>query len=344
MYYHIVFGLMLSFYLTVNSQVINLHGNVRDQTGTPIPGATVILPHHELKDTTNTDGSFALTKSTATSLPVSKTITHTISINKGFLEFHLIHSSAIQIAVYSAQGRLLKKEFIKNAKTGLYRFNIADNCSADNLLIIHSSIGSHEMTFTYLPLQNATYAVTSIYNGVGSTIGKKNGAASFIDTLIITASGYISDAVALTSYDTTIDVTLNANSCILGNWRLERATCTTEGKDSCRVELQSCPSFYSFSDTHLTKYGSSMEVMCTIDGCDTTIYCYDTLTYEFHKVNESIYECWGDTIRISFKNDTLVFIREMLNGSPQGTKTYFFVRESQPVPYCSRECVESPFK
>lgn len=79
--------------------------------------------------------------------------------------------------------------------------------------------------------------------------------------------------------------------------------------------------------------------MCTRTSCDTTVHCYDTLKKDFPKVNDTTYQCWGDDIIIGFKNDTLVFKRIMMNMDPAGTKTYYFVREVQPVPYCSRECV-----
>jgi hypothetical protein len=129
----------------------------------------------------------------------------------------------------------------------------------------------------------------------------------------------------------------------LGNWKLVKATCTLEGQDSCHVGLQLCPSFYSFSTNAIKKYETSYGVTCTQTGCDTTIYCYDSLFYNYSKINDTIIKAWGDSIILKVINDTLSFKRIMTNSYPKGTITFYFIKENQPIPYCSNQCSKNPF-
>ena len=130
------------------------------------------------------------------------------------------------------------------------------------------------------------------------------------------------------------------NVKILGNWKLVRATCTSEENDTCWVGLQLCPSFYSFQTNQIKIYESSYGVLNTSQGSDTTIYCYDSLRYSFYQINDTLYRDGGDDIIITFKNDTLVFKRIMKNVEPKGSTTYYFTRELQAIPYCDKGCTK----
>jgi hypothetical protein len=342
MYCRIMFSILIVYGLTVNAQTINLHGKVTDRAGTAIPNAIVALKYQGIMDTTGTEGTFSISGITAIKLPSLPLEKRAISFKNGVLEFHLTHTSAVKVEIFNAKGSLLKKVILQDATAGVYRLKIMEHYNAANLLIIHASIGSREMSFTSLPFITSKNKVNSPDENsisVGSKLAK---IAVVTDTLKISAPGYKSKTVVIFSYDTVVNITLDTNSKIMGNWRLERATCTIEGRDSCRVGLQICPSFYCFSDNRLTKYESSYEVRCTAaGGCDTTIKCYDTLHYEFQTVNDTTYQCWGDSINITFKSDTLVFKRLSRDLSPGGTNTYYFVKETQPVPYCSRGCTKN---
>jgi hypothetical protein len=95
----------------------------------------------------------------------------------------------------------------------------------------------------------------------------------------------------------------------------------------------------------VTKYESSYSVTVTIDdpSGDTTVYCYDSLRYDFSPINDTTYLWGADNIIITFTLDTLVFKRVVTGGGHPGTTTYYFAKESRPVPYCSRGCVPRNF-
>jgi poly(3-hydroxybutyrate) depolymerase len=90
--------------------------------------------------------------------------------------------------------------------------NIAENSLAANVLIIHASIGRQVMTFRDLPLHNGKHAVNS--SGVGDMpvdgrLAKIAAIAADADSLTTTADGYMAKTVTISSYDTTVNITLD---------------------------------------------------------------------------------------------------------------------------------------
>ena len=75
--------------LIANAQTINVRGKVTNQAGKPIASAVVTLVKQGLKDTTGTDGAYAITKNNAAVLPLLTPETEDISMSKGMLEFSL---------------------------------------------------------------------------------------------------------------------------------------------------------------------------------------------------------------------------------------------------------------
>jgi hypothetical protein len=346
MHRHILFCLFIFIGLSVNAQTIYLHGNVTNQAGKPIANATVTIMRLGLTYTTDEVGAYSFSCNTAikkvSALPSE---TERIAMNRGVLEIGLSHPSLVYVDIFNAKGILLEKKTSSNAGTGVYRLDISKIRRGSNVLFIRASAGNRRATFLYLPSDKGNSIANS---GIGNNLpvgGKTAKMAVAIDTLKATAPGYFTNTKVISSYEERVDISLDTISKIQGNWRLERAICASQYRDSCSVGLQPCPSFYCFSGNRLTIYETSYSVTVTIDNpnCDTTIYCYDTLKYDFFSLDDTTYRCWGDTIKIGLKNDTLAFKRETTQWKPGSSTTYFFVKETQPVPYCSRGCIKGPW-
>jgi len=214
MFKHVLLCLFLVIGLTVNAQTINVRGKVSNQAGKPIANAIVTLVRQGLKDTTGTDGAYAISKITAVELPYLPPETEQISLNSGVLELRLTHSSAVKVEIFNAKGNLLKKELLQNALAGDYRLDITKSCGATNLLIIRTSIGSQEMTFRYLPFNNGTYAVNPAVASsiqIGEELAK---IAAINDTLKTTATGYSTNVVAISSYDKEVNIALDTSGAV----------------------------------------------------------------------------------------------------------------------------------
>ncbi len=212
---YIAFCLIMLIGFTVNAQTtINLHGTVSNQAGNPIANAIVTLLKQGLKDTTGADGVYKITNSNVSVLPLLMPQNRTILLNGDFLEFSLPHHSSVKVEIFDVKGNLLEKEMLQNALTGFYRFTISKNSRTSKLLIIKASIGQDEATFRCLPLHNGKYMVNQSY--VKSTPVEENRLMKITavnDTLKVTAAGFQTKTVAITSYDNPQqNITLDSSS------------------------------------------------------------------------------------------------------------------------------------
>jgi poly(3-hydroxybutyrate) depolymerase len=216
--------------LTVNAQTsISLSGKVTNKSGTAISNAIVTLVGQGLKDTTGSDGAYTITKSNVSVLQPLVPQTEEIWLSNGFLEFSLTNPSPIKIAIFDVKGNLLKKEVSKNASTGFYRFNIAENSRATNLLVIKASIGQRQMTFRYMPLSSGKYAVNSSGQYATTSTPASSGlaqVAAISDTLKVTATGFTAKVTAITSYSQTVNITLDSSNSVSSSDTGRSAGCT----------------------------------------------------------------------------------------------------------------------
>jgi poly(3-hydroxybutyrate) depolymerase len=197
----IVFCLAGLIGLTANAQTINLQGIVSNATGQPIANAIVTLVRQGMKDTTGADGKFTLSQTVAIHLPAIVPQTEDISINNGIVQFTLTNSSPVKIEIFNVQGDLLKREAVNSAAAGAYRFDIAKNCRVSNLLIIKAAIGNREVSFRYMALDKGNHSLTQSGAAPSSNGNRLAQMAAVLDTIKVTATGYNSKLVAITSYD-----------------------------------------------------------------------------------------------------------------------------------------------
>lgn len=207
----IVFNVAAFIWLAVNFQTANagISGKISNQTGKPVANAIVSLKVQGIKDTTGSDGLYSLSTTSIKSLPLLKPQSTNISLSGNFLEFSLLNPSQVKVEIFDVKGSLLRKELLQNAQAGFYRFNITEDSHTSNLLVIHASIGQHEMTFRYIPLNNGKLKVTStVENSIPAT-SKLAKITAIIDSIKVSAANYLAKSLAVTSYDTTINVTLD---------------------------------------------------------------------------------------------------------------------------------------
>ena len=212
MYQRMLLCFIVLIAVTVKAQTINVRGTVSTVAGKPVPNAIVSLVRQGLKDTTRTDGKYSISKSTAVKLPYLPPETDQMSLNRGVLMLRVTHPSAVNVEIFNAKGNLLKKEWLPDALAGDYRLDIANNYRATNMLVIHASIGSHAMTFRYLPFNNGAFAVnpsSESSNPIGGNLAK---IAAVNDTLKTTATGYMANAAPISAYDTIVNVTLDSGA------------------------------------------------------------------------------------------------------------------------------------
>jgi len=206
------FCLFILIGLAVNAQTtINLKGSVSDKDGKPIANAIVTLVKQRIKDTTSTDGTYEITGTAVAALPLLLPRNRMIFIDKGFLEFSLPEPSPIAITIFDVNGNLLKKEFSRNNSTGFFRFNLNDAIRVTKLVVIQAAIGQDKVTFRYLSMPDGKYAVDHVSGNITSS--RANRVAKMLvvdDTLKTTAGGFKDNMKAITSYEGTVNITLES--------------------------------------------------------------------------------------------------------------------------------------
>jgi poly(3-hydroxybutyrate) depolymerase len=194
----------------LNAQIINVSGKVTNQTGKPMSNAIVTLVQRGLKDTTGTDGSFLITGPNVGVLKPLLPKHENIAMNNGVLELTLRENSLVKVEIFNVKGDILKKVVLSNISAGIYHLNIADQNSAANLLIIKASIGSNAMTFRYNPFLKGRSVVNSSAENFSQADGVLEKMTANIDSIRITANGYMTKVVVLTSYNAVINIVLDS--------------------------------------------------------------------------------------------------------------------------------------
>jgi predicted esterase len=201
MYKQTAFWLAVLIGCTVAAQTINLGGTVATGTGQPVANAVVTLVRQAMKDTTGADGKYLFSKATATTVPAIVPQTEAIAINNGVVLFTLSMQAPVKIEVFDVKGDLLKKELLTNAAPGAYRFAIAGNYRATNLVVVKATIGKREVTFPYVTLDNGSCSVNRSGAYTSPADGGAAKMAAVLDTLTVTATGFQTKTVPVISYE-----------------------------------------------------------------------------------------------------------------------------------------------
>lgn len=201
--------------LTVSAQTINVRGKVLSKTGNPVASAIVTLVEQGLKDTTSADGSYAITKNDVAVLPLLVPQNKFMVLKGDILEFSLPEPSPVKVEIFDVKGKLLKR-VSQDAYVGFYRFNVAEYAPAYKVFIMRISIGQNQYSFNYLPSHYGKYVVSATDKNSAPFEGNRLTKVMAVnDTLKVTAAGYVSQSVPLTSYDKELTITLESSGSVV---------------------------------------------------------------------------------------------------------------------------------
>jgi poly(3-hydroxybutyrate) depolymerase len=271
----IVFCITILVGLALGAQsTINLHGTVSNQAGKAVANAIVTLVGQGLRDTTGADGAYTITKGNVSVLPLLIPHNRTMFVNGNFLEFSLPYPASVKVDIFDAQGTLLKREALSNAATGFYHLKLSDNTRAAKLLIIKASIDQDEMMFRCLPLHNGQYVADQLNKkGEPAMENRLAKITAITDTLKITAAGFQTKTVAITSYENQLqNISLDSSGsknapgpsigCGKSFSTLKSGTYTIKSSGTNRTYIIKIPSNYDKNNPYRLIFG--MHCM----GCD----------------------------------------------------------------------------
>ncbi|HMA65040.1 MAG TPA: hypothetical protein VKO63_07580, partial [Chitinispirillaceae bacterium] len=186
--------------LSVSAQTINLQGTVSNSSGKPISKAVVSLVTQKMKDTTSTDGKYSFVSTSVINPSFSLPQSNNISLKNNVLHFSLNTQSPLKVEIFDLKGNLLLQEVNSNATAGMYQFDISKISQTTKVMVIKAAIGSSEVSFRYMALKGGQYTLTPV-NSTSSGSGSSylTALAAAVDTISVTATGYQTKSVAITS-------------------------------------------------------------------------------------------------------------------------------------------------
>jgi poly(3-hydroxybutyrate) depolymerase len=208
---HAVYGLSALMISTAFSQTLNVRGKVTDASSKAIAGAKVELLRAKKSATTEADGAYVLSGSLALAGRFAGASAE-IRLDHGILGLSLARPARIRIGIFDARGNLLDRIAVDKASAGSYRFDLAARVRPDNLLIVKATVGEETKAFPYFALAEGAGlpgAQAGFQAPAGTVLAK---VSAIVDTLQVTASGYAPKKVQISSYDSTVNVTLEASA------------------------------------------------------------------------------------------------------------------------------------
>lgn len=200
-----ILGLCSAAVATIDAATVNITGTVANSTGRPIAGATVSLVGQNLKATTSADGKYQVAGTSGFgrgSVPGSRSV----SLVDGLLEYDVPTQATLGLEVRDAAGVLLRRERHEAADPGIYRWDLSGIAKSSRLLFVQASIGGEVFAFRFASMGGG--------RGMGPRTSAFGGsparAAAVVDTLKVEKAGYVTAKVAISSYEQTMNFTLDS--------------------------------------------------------------------------------------------------------------------------------------
>jgi len=211
------------------AQTINLRGKVTTSGGQAISGAIVTLVGQNLKDTTDANGAYAITK-TASAVTPGSGLRENIVFNRGMMEIQLAAAAPVKIEIFDLSANLLKQQSFSQVPAGEFRWNMNEGLGAKNMVVVRTTIGGRVSTFQYSPLLSGRYTVkASAEPSFPSQSLGRSAAVAALASLEFKATGYNTKTVDVNTYDSTVNVSLGSTDRWggLGNAPIKSSGCGT---------------------------------------------------------------------------------------------------------------------
>lgn len=195
----------------VSAETISLSGKVSNQSGKAIAGAIVTLSSRKLADTTDVAGAYSLSGSTATANPSAVVPgSEKISFANGIVAFSLTQPALVGIEIFDIKGNMLERAFDRTASAGDYRFDMTSRPFATNVMLVRVTVGRSSSVFRYAPMENGKRTLAAAVTAGSSGSEGLFKSLAVVDSVKVTASGYKSKTAAISSYQGTVNISLDS--------------------------------------------------------------------------------------------------------------------------------------
>jgi|WetSurMetagenome_2_1015567.scaffolds.fasta_scaffold00272_12 hypothetical protein len=197
---------------SASAQSINLTGIVKDSaTQQGIGGAKVKLAVHKDSAVTDASGAYTITGSAVRFFSGAQTeFLRTPMFARHALRFGIVSASErVKIDVYDVSGRRVAGLLDRDVEQGDYQINPYLSNLASNIYFVKIQIGSQSSMFT-MPLAGKLAAAAGgvLRKAGGSSDAALAKSAAALDTLVVTANGYKTASLPISSYTGTNNLLL----------------------------------------------------------------------------------------------------------------------------------------
>lgn len=202
--------LILSAVFFLQAQTINIRGSVTNALGDAVPNAVVILESKDMSDTTGLDGQYTLFHEATPARNVKiSAASEIITIKNNILKIRLPESESIKLEFFDMRGNKVGERVERPATTGICRIDLNGHVFAASLLLVRVSVGEDSFRFRYLPVNGEMYNVgtSGVLSESGIKLLAKTNAVD--DSLRVSALGYRTKTVPISSYEALVDITLD---------------------------------------------------------------------------------------------------------------------------------------
>lgn len=204
-------GFTIGMVTAAYAQSVNVRGTVTDAADKPVANAIVELLIAKQKDTTGADGMYSLNAPSIALRHAPVLSSEPMSLERGILELSVARPSPVRIEIFDVKGNILDRMVLEEVSAGRYRLNLAGRVHSEKLLIVKASVGRATKSFPYFAKAEAgkTGGSLEFSAAAGGRLAK---VSADVDTLQVTAAGYAAMKVPVSSYDATLDVSMDASS------------------------------------------------------------------------------------------------------------------------------------
>jgi hypothetical protein len=192
----------------LSAQDISISGKVTDKDGKPLSGVIVKLMAALLQDTTAADGAYQLKGpggSAVRDAQNSRFVNSLYYRNQAFV-LNTAEASAASLRLFDLRGKLLATVFSGQLRQGTTEVRFPLEKFGHEVLLLHVKNARQTFTCKLTKTGMGVYSVTRTSSAGGSALGK----AAALDWLQASKQGYATHSQQVTTYQATINITLNA--------------------------------------------------------------------------------------------------------------------------------------
>jgi|GEM_PF-805484 len=198
----------LFFGLNFGAQ-IEISGKVTGPNGQALVGATVTLQNSKLSTVTNADGNFSLAGTVNINGPKQNTLAeiNQMKITGRKISFWSAKElNDIKIKLNDLSGKVLYKKTVKNVLYGENSIELPKGLNQSSLNLLSFQINNKKILVYKLPFSGFPTGLTTTLGAKVAKLGKSE--ATALDTLKVAMGNYINERVAITQFNSVINVAL----------------------------------------------------------------------------------------------------------------------------------------